>query len=383
MRSAIANMQDQPGAGPGEVSLAAGGKQLDARFSGYDRLDVLDGWRAISILLVMATHMLPLGPKWMDLNSTAGPAGMSLFFTLSGFLITVTLHKHGGVLPFLVRRLFRIVPLAVVGSSLILILQAAPFRAYPPLWFYYWNYFPTSEDVKHVSHFWSLCVEMHFYLFVGLLVGACGRRGFLLLPLLAVAVTAWRAVDGVYIGIATHRRVDEILAGATLALCLLGALGRPGEVMLTVLRRIPFMAILIAFGVSCHPASGPVQYFRPYLGTAVIGSTLVAPGLHSQWLRLKVLRYVADVSYALYVVHPASMMGWMGSGDTVVRYLKRPLCFALTFALAHVSTFYFERPLTELGKRISKAMIRPSDTEGRVVGNTAGAVSAGPGPSGG
>lgn len=27
------------------------------------RLDVLDGWRAISILLVLSCHMLPLGPK--------------------------------------------------------------------------------------------------------------------------------------------------------------------------------------------------------------------------------------------------------------------------------------------------------------------------------
>ena len=44
-----------------------------------DRLTVLDGLRAISIVLVLATHMLPLGPKSLRLNETAGAMGMSLF----------------------------------------------------------------------------------------------------------------------------------------------------------------------------------------------------------------------------------------------------------------------------------------------------------------
>ncbi len=55
------------------------------------RLGSLDGWRAISILGVLAAHMLPLGPSRWGLNALAGDAGMSLFFTLSGFLIASTL----------------------------------------------------------------------------------------------------------------------------------------------------------------------------------------------------------------------------------------------------------------------------------------------------
>jgi peptidoglycan/LPS O-acetylase OafA/YrhL len=58
------------------------------------RLPVLDGLRAISILLVLAAHMLPLGPKVLRLNETAGPMGMSLFFALSGFLITSGLREN-------------------------------------------------------------------------------------------------------------------------------------------------------------------------------------------------------------------------------------------------------------------------------------------------
>ena len=311
---------------------------------------VLDGWRAISILLVMATHMLPLGPKWMQLNSTAGPAGMSLFFTLSGFLITMTLLRDDRIVPFFIKRLCRIVPLAVVGGSLILLIQAAPFEAYPPIWFYYYNYTHGVDGVRHISHFWSLAVEMHFYLFVGILVGMLGRRGLLLLPVLAVAITAWRVFDGVFININTHRRVDEILAGATLALAYGGSLGAWSGRVAAVLGKAPVILCGVVFLASCHPATGPLQYLRPYLGALVVGTTLYQSGWYTPLLESRPMRYIAEISYALYVIHPASMYGWLGSGDTVERYLKRPICFAITFGLAHFSTFYFERPLTDLGR---------------------------------
>lgn len=75
-------------------------------------LAVLDGWRGISILAVLATHLLPLGPKPWGLNETFGPFGMALFFTLSGFLITRFLLHNDSITDFLIRRFFRVVPLA-------------------------------------------------------------------------------------------------------------------------------------------------------------------------------------------------------------------------------------------------------------------------------
>src|SRR5687767_5087332 len=75
------------------------------------RLLELDGLRAISILLVLAAHLLPLGPKSLRLNETAGAMGMSLFFALSGFLIASRLLNSPKILDFLVRRGARILPL--------------------------------------------------------------------------------------------------------------------------------------------------------------------------------------------------------------------------------------------------------------------------------
>src|SRR5260370_7541265 len=83
----------------------------------------LDGLRAISICLVLAAHLLPLGPKALHLNSTAGPMGMSLFFALSGYLIVSTL-RPATIPAFSVKLLPRFVPLPSLYILLLFLLFA-------------------------------------------------------------------------------------------------------------------------------------------------------------------------------------------------------------------------------------------------------------------
>ncbi len=133
-----------------------------------DKLPALDGLRAISILLVLATHMLPVGPKVLRLNETTGAMGMSLFFALSGFLITSTLLRNADVTEFMIKRLARIIPLAyayilfgiaVMGFGLTEGLWTATFLV---------NYL--HQYLGHFSHFWSLCVELQFYIAIAFAV---------------------------------------------------------------------------------------------------------------------------------------------------------------------------------------------------------------------
>src|SRR5206468_10482977 len=93
------------------------------------RLSLLDGWRALSILLVLAAHLLPLGPKWLELNDAIAPMGMALFFTLSGFLITRLLLSVD-VRSFLIRRFCRIVPLAWLAILIVLPFNRVEFASY-------------------------------------------------------------------------------------------------------------------------------------------------------------------------------------------------------------------------------------------------------------
>jgi peptidoglycan/LPS O-acetylase OafA/YrhL len=105
--------------------------------------------------------------------------------------------------------------------------------------------------------------------------------------------------------------------------------------------------------LSAHSASQGLNYFRPYVAMLMIGITL--SGAAGTWeqrvLRSRVLSYLAAVSYALYVIHGGLRWTVLGTGDTLVKYLKRPLLLAATFALAHLSTFHYERIFNDLGRK--------------------------------
>jgi len=60
-----------------------------------NRIVELDGLRAFAVIAVILYHMkdfagsLPSGPRWIvDLVSCLGPAGVNVFFIISGFIIT-------------------------------------------------------------------------------------------------------------------------------------------------------------------------------------------------------------------------------------------------------------------------------------------------------
>jgi peptidoglycan/LPS O-acetylase OafA/YrhL len=319
----------------------------------HTRLAVLDGWRAFSILLVLGCHMLPLGPRRFELNAAAGVAGMSMFFTLSGFLIVTTLHRHPSVATFLIRRLFRIVPLSALASVVfLLILQKGP-SYFPPHLLYYLNY-----DHPHMTeltgHFWSLCVEVQFYLFAAFLLAVAGLRGLIVLPLVGLIVTGLKIREGAPHAIVTHLRVDEIMVGASLGLIWNDRLGAFGRTLAQGIIKIPTAVALGLFLASNLRFSGPLQYAQPYLAGALIGRTLMTATFLNSLLCTRPLRYIAEISYALYVIHPATMHGWLGAGDTYVKYAKRPLSFLLSFALSHLSTFKYEHHFMAFGKQLCR-----------------------------
>jgi peptidoglycan/LPS O-acetylase OafA/YrhL len=312
---------------------------------------MLDGWRALSIILVLSAHLLPLGPKSLQLNAAAGTMGMALFFTLSGFLITRFLAaEHASVRIFVIRRFFRIVPLSWLVCLIVLPLNHASLGTYAGHLIFYGN-LPPFWLLPMTSHFWSLCVEMQFYLGIAALVAVFGRKGLYSVPLVCLAVTTLRIVTGAHISIVTWLRVDEILAGGIVALAYSGWFGpRP----MRIFSRINVYLMLPVVLLSCHEASGPLQYLRPYLAAAMVAASLVnAPSLLARLFEHRITAWIATISYALYIIHGVLMETWLGSGDTNAKYLKRPVLIGATFALAHLSTYKFEQPCIALAKRLT------------------------------
>lgn len=326
-----------------------------------DRLTVLDGWRALSILLVITAHWLPVGAIIPGANAAAGAGGMALFFTLSGFLITRFMLARPEPRAFLIRRVLRIVPLAWLAVALLFLAAwwqgdpaGSPAYLFANLLFY--GNLPPAKLFPGGEHLWSLAVEMHFYLGIALLVAIGGRRALYLIPVLAMAVTGLRIADGEPISIVTWHRVDEILAGATVALIYQGVLGARA---VAVLRGTNF-ALAAILAVACVYLLGtPLAYARPYAVALMVGVSLYhLPHWLERVLSSRPANYIAQISYALYVFHLMLQATWLGSGDTLEKYAKRPLLALATWAAAHFSTFHYEQRFTDLARRMTRRRVR-------------------------
>ena len=185
-----------------------------------------------------------------------------------------------------------------------------------------------------------------------------------MVPVVLVTITAAKLLNGGVTGpqsSMSHWRVDEILAGATAALIFFELL--PGR-MAHDLARLPLPLVFIALVLSCHPlVQNPFGIaVRPYFALACIVSVIT----HGQERRFALLRssrarYIAGISYALYVLHQAPTLGWLGSGETkLIVYMKRPLAILLAFCGAHLSTHFFEMRMNRWGKSIIAWRHRPS-----------------------
>jgi peptidoglycan/LPS O-acetylase OafA/YrhL len=329
---------------------AAGAAGGNARVSVPTRIGELDGWRAISILCVIAGHWLPLGPHVWDLNTATAATGMALFFSLSGFLIARVLMTRERVPVFLIRRLFRIMPLAW-AAMLILVMVNGVSSITALANFGFFANLPPDHLMPGGHHFWSLCVEVQFYLAVAVIVAVAGQRGLWLAPIGAIAVTIARIVTVQPISIVTWHRVDEILAGVTLALLIYWTDAPRWIARLPRWTPLILAPLLLFSGMG---TSGPLAYARPYLAAMTIGvSIFAAPG----WLRALLCsapaRYIASISFAVYVIHGMLGETWLGTGETLAKYAKRPLLAAATWLLAHLSTYQFENPMIDLGKKVS------------------------------
>lgn len=343
---------------PAERSVAAAAHRAIAPDMVHlGHYNVLDGWRGVSIILVLSSHLLPL---WTAGNVSAGLLGMALFFNLSGFLITsFLLEPHATLRVFVIRRLFRIVPLMWLYLLVVFAFQEETPRSWVAHFLFYAN-LPPPQIRLATDHLWSVCVEMQFYIGISILFAMLRAKGLLMLPLLAIACTTLRVHSGVYASSVTWFRVDEILAGCTLALVMSDKLGHPGMWVRRSLLHIPHWLLIPCFIASCtlnNQAGLWLDYLRPYLGALLIGSTLVRPRARlSGWLDHRALVYLASISYALYVIHGGLRETWLGSGDVVERYAKRPLLFLVLFLLSHISTRYYEGFFVKGGKKFASSV---------------------------
>lgn len=146
-----------------------------------DRVDYLDGWRGLAILMVLQSHFLP----WAAIDS--GQFGVDIFFCLSGLLMSNLLFvRRVPLLHFYKRRISRILPAFVMFVALVY--GAAAWQGAGRGWdeivstlLFLRTYLPGHPDIWNtglpIGHLWSLNVEEHSYVLLSLLTLVAVLRG--------------------------------------------------------------------------------------------------------------------------------------------------------------------------------------------------------------
>ncbi len=346
----------------------------------------LDGIRALAVIAVLGYHFaIP--------QMSGGLLGVSIFFTLSGFLITSILvstwERTGGLelRRFWLHRARRLLPALVVVLVVVLAVTAiTDAAALPTRWgetvsaiFYvnnwatiaadgsYFDYFAGPQPLEHL---WSLSIEEQFYLIWPLLLllllsrlagrladvakvtGVLAVASFVLMAILAhPGLDNTRAYEG------TDTRVGELLVGAALALVYRPA--RIRELPPTGVRIAVDGVGLAALGVMLWMVVSTSFYSLSLyrggflllaLATALVVAVVSYPGsLLDSALGIGPLRWIGERSYGIYLWHmpvvaftPPSLLDGVSVPLVVLQV-------ALTLALAALSWRLLENPIRQRG----------------------------------
>ena len=171
------------------------------------RLRGFDALRGIAALLVFIFHFYGLNAmSGVDLGGLdltpffdAGFVGLNVFFVLSGFLIFMSIYKHGVNKEYFLRRIFRIAPIYYFSLLVVVVFMM------PEILMTFAGWWDVLSHVLFVQSFsadtyyginpvlWSLSVEMIFYLFLPLFFLVSGKKGWKILFGIAIMilVTYW------------------------------------------------------------------------------------------------------------------------------------------------------------------------------------------------
>lgn len=350
------------------------------------RNDGLDGIRALAVLAIMAYHQ-PFS------SFPGGFIAVTMFFTLSGFLITgLLVDDLGGerldLRRFYVRRACRLLPAAYVAiAGVVLVWWVRGLRlgrgdvVSSVLYVQNWNlavadrsYAELFSEPSPLEHLWTLAIEEQFYVFwpLMLLAGwrlARGRRGVVLTMVAGVAVLSFALApqrDGsdpwTYFN--TFSRAGEFLIGAALAVAV-RALGPRHSLWRTVghlgwpaLAGWGLLVGTVDLGAS---ASFPGATLAAALACALVIVGCLSRSSLRRVLGIAPLAVIGRASYSLYLVHwPVFLLiphGWRGV-DGIALFAVRVAVSGAVGGLLHVLV---EEPLrrTRQPRRLLLATVAP------------------------
>ena len=234
--------------------------------------------------------------------------------------------------------------------------------------FFFRNYTPSVaiREWNATSHFWSLSVEEHFYLFwPGFLALSGIRRARRLVVPLALSIAIWRLIaphvdifPQVYLWARTDVRLDGLLWGCWVALVLDVAEYRE------ILTRYLSPRTLVALGAAIlwcvltksHLGSAALAFLLPLV---LLCTVLHPDSLLGRVLEWSPIRWFGRISYSVYIWQQLFLSPNALDYPIRIALLRLPLNLAAILACAILSYYFVERPMTELGRRLSSRFGNP------------------------
>jgi peptidoglycan/LPS O-acetylase OafA/YrhL len=329
----------------------------------------LDGVRGLAALMVMFFHFWiivtpgdSLVLKTLVKVSIFGQTGVTLFFVLSGFLITRILINAKGdshyFSNFYIRRALRILPLYYLFLILYYFVtplftgeQVADGTDQLSYWFYLQNFAKTFNwSSAGPLHYWSLAVEEHFYLIWPLLVYFLSvkqlKKSIWIIYGIAILSRIILLALDYDVFYFTLTNMDSLAIGGLLAIH-----EREKKLKPTKFYRNGFLFSIIPVVVLWFFVGGKalaiVQVIKPIFINGIyffmIGYVVSAEkGVIKSLFRGDLLRYTGKISYGLYIYHGAIFE--IIRQNILVKnvFLLFTISFASSYVVASISYYCFE-----------------------------------------
>lgn len=311
------------------------------------KLEYLDGWRGLAILLVLYAHFVSkshLG--WVQ----SGRFGVNIFFCLSGLLMSnILFEKRVSLMHFYKRRISRLMPVFLlfvcsIYSFFWLTKYVFSWYEFLPTVLFLRTYLPASPDIRHSSvpivHLWSLNAEAHGYILIGLLAllpQIRGREGMALIFLgsISALINAFYVSTSFFDPSISTLRTEAVAAhflisaGYFLVRHKFSDFVKPSMPVLAF-----FMALL------CHTSvCGPVvrAVISPFLLAFAVNHLDSSPKIVKWILSLSVFRLFGLWSYSIYL--------WQQPFYVYQDYVFPGLAFLMALTVALCSFYFVENPL--------------------------------------
>jgi len=346
----------------------------------------LNNLRFLAAIVVLVFHqeykkkLLGFEYHLLDKLTIIGDLGVTLFFVLSGFLITYLLIAEKNatntikIKKFYMRRILRIWPLyyLILGLGFFILphigffnlpttalIDTTSFLQLVLFFFFFANIgFSIYGNLSYIDQTWSVAVEEQFYLIWPFII----KYGRNILPVLWVIIIIFAGARGfvgsiyqhgeIYrkaYGILYYLRIDNMAVGGVFAYILFYKKTEALKLIFNkYLQGVNMVLLAVLWG-----AGYVIPYIHHFAYAIMFGIIIINVAASSNAIfqvKNRLVDYLGQISYGIYMYHNIMIVAslklcanFLGSSSTAFFIVSYSVSILLTLIVAHLSYQYIEK----------------------------------------